>query len=70
MFMTPLDMDAGDWILSGSYLSKSCSRRGISFMADCRMDVVDVVAVDVVVDPDGRTTVVPFCSSTCTIFRC
>ena len=32
-------------------------------MDDCRIDVVDVVAVDVDVEPDGRTIVVPFCWS-------
>lgn len=62
MFITPLEIEAGDWILSCSYRSNSCIRvLGSSFMVDCRMDVVDVVAVDVDVEPDARTIVVPFC---------
>lgn len=63
MLITPLEMEAGDWILS-SYLSKSCCilGRGMS-MVDCRKVVVDVVAVVVDVEPDGRTIVVPFCWS-------
>lgn len=32
-------------------------------MVVCRIDVVDVVAVDVDVDPDGRTMVELFCCS-------
>lgn len=60
IFITPDDIEAGDCIRS-SYRSNS-NLLGISFMADCRIVVDDVVAVEILVEHDCRV-VVPFCWS-------